>query len=337
MQLIQGYPLSQIKVLIHPGKVYHTCMDLIVKLANHGLIHGDFNEFNLIVSDDEEVTMIDFPQMVSTDHCNAEEYFDRDIRCIVTYFKKRYGYSSDYVPRLHVDTKREVDLDKEVEASGFTRELHETFEKLYQEKQDEEEDENSAEGQDEENAQTDEENGQTAGQDTEGKTERKENGGTTDKGQDEENAQTDEEDGQIAGQDAEDAKTDEGLDGKDTQTEGSEVQDMCEQDTGFKDLKTICTDALEESKTFLETDVLEDSVLENTGLVVEGTQSIGTEEGDDEENLERQRNRQKIIQKKVKAKIAQSERKKKLVKNEYKNRGKRILRAETKDWMKTVQ
>lgn len=54
--------------------MYKDCMDLIVKLANHGLIHGDFNEFNLLLSDDEEITMIDFPQMVSTDHINAEEY-----------------------------------------------------------------------------------------------------------------------------------------------------------------------------------------------------------------------------------------------------------------------
>lgn len=113
-------------------------MDLIVKLANHGLIHGDFNEFNLLLSDDEEITMIDFPQMVSTDHINAEEYqlvlqisparyFDRDVQCIVTFFQKRFGYSSKYIPKLHVDTKREVDLDKEIEASGFTKEMNNTF------------------------------------------------------------------------------------------------------------------------------------------------------------------------------------------------------------------
>lgn len=49
-------------------------MELIVKLANHGLIHGDFNEFNLILDKDDHITMIDFPQMVSTSHTNAEWY-----------------------------------------------------------------------------------------------------------------------------------------------------------------------------------------------------------------------------------------------------------------------
>lgn len=49
-------------------------MELIVKLANHGLIHGDFNEFNLILDKHDHITMIDFPQMVSTSHPNAEWY-----------------------------------------------------------------------------------------------------------------------------------------------------------------------------------------------------------------------------------------------------------------------
>lgn len=55
-----------------PASVYSDLMDLIVKLANHGLIHGDFNEFNLILDNDDHVTMIDFPQMISTSHTNAE-------------------------------------------------------------------------------------------------------------------------------------------------------------------------------------------------------------------------------------------------------------------------
>ena len=58
--------------LANPGAVYNDLMNLIVKLANHGLIHGDFNEFNLMIDDNDQVTLIDFPQMVSTSHSNAE-------------------------------------------------------------------------------------------------------------------------------------------------------------------------------------------------------------------------------------------------------------------------
>lgn len=55
-----------------PAAVYSELMDLIVKLANHGLIHGDFNEFNLILDSNDHATLIDFPQMMSTSHANAE-------------------------------------------------------------------------------------------------------------------------------------------------------------------------------------------------------------------------------------------------------------------------
>jgi len=64
--------------LADAAAVYSECMDMIVRLANHGLIHGDFNEFNLMVNDDGSVTMFDFPQMVSTSHPNAQWYDERE-------------------------------------------------------------------------------------------------------------------------------------------------------------------------------------------------------------------------------------------------------------------
>tara|TARA_R110002050_G_scaffold253160_2_gene391334 strand:- start:1577 stop:1723 length:147 start_codon:yes stop_codon:yes gene_type:complete len=47
-------------------------MALIVRLAEHGLIHCDLNEYNLLIDDKENITLIDFPQMVSMSHRNAE-------------------------------------------------------------------------------------------------------------------------------------------------------------------------------------------------------------------------------------------------------------------------
>ncbi len=49
-------------------------MAIVVRLAQCGLIHCDFNEFNAMLSEDERVTVIDFPQMVSTSHPNAHMY-----------------------------------------------------------------------------------------------------------------------------------------------------------------------------------------------------------------------------------------------------------------------
>ena len=106
----------------NPQKVYERLMGLIIELAENGLVHGDFNEFNLMLDDNEKVTMIDFPQMVSTTHSNAKFYFERDVVCIQTYFTKHYGMVFDGIPSLDNDVEKKIDLDKEVKASGF---LHE--------------------------------------------------------------------------------------------------------------------------------------------------------------------------------------------------------------------
>jgi RIO kinase 2 len=83
MELIDAYPLCQIHDVEDPGTLYSTLMDLIVRLANAGLIHGDFNEFNILIKHDDTPILIDFPQMVSTAHRNAEMYFNRDVECIL--------------------------------------------------------------------------------------------------------------------------------------------------------------------------------------------------------------------------------------------------------------
>ncbi|OUM58706.1 hypothetical protein PIROE2DRAFT_47732 [Piromyces sp. E2] len=130
MSLIDGYPLSQVQEVEDPGKLYSDLMDLIVKLANHGLIHSDFNEFNLMINDKCEPILIDFPQMVSTSHKNAEMYFNRDVNCIRDFFRKRFRYESKLYPKFTRDTSNEFSLDVEVEASGFTKKQQQEFEKV---------------------------------------------------------------------------------------------------------------------------------------------------------------------------------------------------------------
>ncbi|XP_040897305.1 serine/threonine-protein kinase RIO2 [Toxotes jaculatrix] len=122
MELINGYPLCQVHELQDPPALYNEFMELIVKLANHGLIHGDFNEFNLMLDDQDHITMIDFPQMVSTSHPNAEWYFDRDVKCIRDFFAKRFNYESELFPTFK-DIRRSYSLDVEVSASGFTKDM----------------------------------------------------------------------------------------------------------------------------------------------------------------------------------------------------------------------
>ncbi|KAI5287995.1 hypothetical protein KEM55_009198, partial [Ascosphaera atra] len=151
MSLIDAFPLRQIAEVPDPASLYAELMDMILELASVGLIHGDFNEFNILIKEealnpsdaetlrkdpDADVPLklipilIDFPQMVSIDHANAEFYFDRDVECIKRYFKRKFGFTSETPGPFFADAMKRLEkkkggvrLDVEVEASGFSRKM----------------------------------------------------------------------------------------------------------------------------------------------------------------------------------------------------------------------
>jgi RIO kinase 2 len=60
-----------------------------------GVIHGDLSSFNIVVTKDGEVLLIDWPQAVSVDHQNAEELLKRDVVNVLSYFKRKYSVERD--------------------------------------------------------------------------------------------------------------------------------------------------------------------------------------------------------------------------------------------------
>ncbi|CAO2654649.1 Nn.00g113820.m01.CDS01 [Neocucurbitaria sp. VM-36] len=133
MELIDAFPMRQISKVGDPATLYAELLALIVRLAQYGLIHGDFNEFNILVEEREEKdgnvslipTIIDFPQMVSIDHANAEYYFDRDVACIKRFFDRRFGFTSDEPGPFFKDAIKTIvkRLDVDVQASGFSKKM----------------------------------------------------------------------------------------------------------------------------------------------------------------------------------------------------------------------
>lgn len=82
MSKVTGFPMAQIKSGNMEGAeiVFNASLEILKRLAQCGLVHCDFNEFNLMVDEQYQVTLIDFPQMVSSNHINASELFDRDLK-----------------------------------------------------------------------------------------------------------------------------------------------------------------------------------------------------------------------------------------------------------------
>lgn len=124
MELVEGYTLTQVNEVEDVEQLYDDLMNLIVRLGNCGVIHGDFNEFNIMITADAKPILIDFPQMVSTSHPNSRYYFERDVNCVRQLFRRKFGYESSEAPSYD-DLTREDDIDVEVSCSGygFTKEM----------------------------------------------------------------------------------------------------------------------------------------------------------------------------------------------------------------------
>ncbi|VIO95503.1 RIO1 family protein [Brugia malayi] len=134
MDLINGTTLCHVQKLNDVEGLYEKLMNIIVRLARYGLIHGDFNEFNIMLTEEEEPVLIDLPQMVSMDHTNAQFYFERDVNCVRTFFRRRFNYESELYPNFDAMT-RKYNLDVEVSASGFTSRMSKVYEKALEEVQ----------------------------------------------------------------------------------------------------------------------------------------------------------------------------------------------------------
>ncbi|KAF7945870.1 uncharacterized protein EAE97_004908 [Botrytis byssoidea] len=140
MSLIDAFPMRQISSVPDPASLYAELISMILRLAQYGLIHGDFNEFNILIKEEtnpenpEEIVsltpiLIDFPQMVSVDHVNAEYYFDRDVNCIKRFFDRRFHFTSNEKGPHFKDARKLIGkdgvkrLDVSVEASGFSKKM----------------------------------------------------------------------------------------------------------------------------------------------------------------------------------------------------------------------
>lgn len=190
MERIPGFPMRQLYEHHDHERLYCELMRFAVKLARHGLIHCDYNEYNIMILDnatrtsqdgasvhDSGFVVIDFPQCISIEHPDAEFYFRRDVECIRRFFRRRFsyapaagdasmldedGYGAGYrwgYPVFGRDVVREADLDVQLRASGYRRRVDGDDAEL-QRRAGEESDDGSEEeddGEDEEDDEDDEE------------------------------------------------------------------------------------------------------------------------------------------------------------------------------------
>ncbi|WP_129114600.1 serine/threonine-protein kinase RIO2 [Halegenticoccus tardaugens] len=90
MDKLDGVELARAK--LDPSQAVGV-LDLILReiatAYGAGFVHADMSEYNVSVSEGG-VTIFDWPQAVSTEHDNARELLERDVKNLLGYFRRKY-------------------------------------------------------------------------------------------------------------------------------------------------------------------------------------------------------------------------------------------------------
>jgi RIO kinase 2 len=90
MQRIEGHQLGDVPSLDNPEGYMDEILVDVRKAYKAGIIHADLSEFNVIVSNEGVVYIIDWPQYISSNHPNAGEILERDVKNILTFFHRKF-------------------------------------------------------------------------------------------------------------------------------------------------------------------------------------------------------------------------------------------------------
>lgn len=116
MELLDSYETLFKVTVDNPDVISQKIFQFLKKMWDIGYAHGDLNEFNIMVSEDE-IRVIDFPQCVRTSDEKAPFYLKRDIECIHKYFWKKNKFVCD--DSMFKDIFQEYSITVEPERHGY--------------------------------------------------------------------------------------------------------------------------------------------------------------------------------------------------------------------------
>ncbi len=92
MGIIEGAQLSKYKDVGNPKTVLREILRNTRKAySKANLIHSDLSEYNIILKPDGHILIIDWPQAVKTNHANAKELLERDIKNVLVFFSRKFS------------------------------------------------------------------------------------------------------------------------------------------------------------------------------------------------------------------------------------------------------
>lgn len=95
MDRINGLRLIEIRNLPNPIEIFDQIFEQIRISYNEKIINGDLSEYNILLDENNDIWIIDWPQAVTLEHPNAEFLIRRDLHNIIRYFRRKYDLTID--------------------------------------------------------------------------------------------------------------------------------------------------------------------------------------------------------------------------------------------------
>lgn len=102
MSRMEGDLLLHFNELTNPSQVLDQILQqirLAFKVAH--IVHGDLSEYNIFVSEEEQVTLFDWPQWQPINHPNFQWLLKRDVSQVLKFFKRRFRLVTDLEQTLN--------------------------------------------------------------------------------------------------------------------------------------------------------------------------------------------------------------------------------------------
>jgi len=105
-EFFQGIELAIIQSLSRPTEVLGEILRNAARAWEVGVVHSDLSAYNILITPEEEILMIDWPQWVPPSHPMAREYLRRDLSNLIKFFRRKWRIGE--IPGEYLDLIRKV-------------------------------------------------------------------------------------------------------------------------------------------------------------------------------------------------------------------------------------
>jgi RIO kinase 2 len=89
-EFFQGIELAIVQNLSRPMEVLGEILKNAARAWEMGVVHNDLSAYNILITPEEEILIIDWPQWVPPSHPMAREYLRRDLSNLIKFFRRKW-------------------------------------------------------------------------------------------------------------------------------------------------------------------------------------------------------------------------------------------------------